>query len=106
MEVGICFADQARQRPLGLTFLAPITKNSVPQVESFIESLLQQRNVYLRERYLQLSPLLNYDMQLERLAYLDRAGVINHQEFKDFRKQLDILFKQRPIPIGFHKSSE
>jgi hypothetical protein len=66
-------------------------------VDSFIISLFNQRNKYLRETYINLNRNISYELQFKNLQWLKRIEVISAEEFDINLKQLDALFASKKI---------
>ena len=100
---GLSFPDKASTQQVRPAFLLPLFASSTPGIEAFVKKVMVSRNKYLLERYTHFTTLIEYDAQLGQLTMLNRAGVLNNQEFLQFREQLTQVFKQDKGIIGFQK---
>jgi len=65
----------------------------------FIKTLITKRDEYLKSKYLNLSPSLDYGTQLENLIALDNLGVISNEKFIEKRQELDEMYKNFPYRL-------
>lgn len=63
-------------------------------VRAFIEEGIKRRNVYLRIKYANPNPHMNYDTQFSNLNILQRENVITLEEYQEKIVLLNSLFNQ------------
>ncbi|WP_264565045.1 hypothetical protein [Flavobacterium sp. N3904] len=73
------------------------------EVNSFIQSLFDTRNKYLRETYSELNRNVSYEKQLNNLQWLKKIEAIKKVEFEKKREELNSLFNFEKNVIGFTK---
>lgn len=73
------------------------------EVNSFIDSLFDARNKYLRETYSELNRNVSYETQLQNLQWLKKIEAIQKVEFEKKREELNSLFNFEKNAIGFIK---
>lgn len=73
------------------------------QTEAFVKSLLEARNAYLRENYLQIDENLDYEQQFYNLRWLRSIAAINKEEFEAKYEELKQTVKPEKKKIGFGK---
>ena len=71
--------------------------------EAFLKSLLEARNVYLRENYLQIDENLDYEQQFYNLRWLRSIEAIDKTEFEAKYEELKQTVKPEKKAIGFGK---
>jgi galactitol-specific phosphotransferase system IIC component len=73
------------------------------EVNSFIQSLFDARNKYLRETYSELNRNVSYEKQLNNLQWLKKIEAIKKVEFEKKSEELNSLFNLEKNVIGFTK---
>ena len=76
---------------------------SPEQTEAFLKSLLEARNAYLRENYLQIDENLDYEQQFYNLRWLRSIAAISKEEFEAKYEELKQTIKPEKKKIGFGK---
>lgn len=71
--------------------------------EAFLKSLLEARNAYLRENYLQIDENLDYEQQFYNLRWLRSIEAIDKAEFEAKYEELKQTVKPEKKAIGFGK---
>lgn len=71
--------------------------------EAFLKSLLEARNAYLRENYLQIDENLDYEQQFYNLRWLRSIEAIDKAEFEAKYEELKQTVKPEKKAIGFSK---
>lgn len=73
------------------------------ETEAFLKSLLEARNAYLRENYLQIDENLDYEQQFYNLRWLRSIDAISKAEFEAKYEELKQTVKPEKRTIGFSK---
>lgn len=73
------------------------------ETEVFLKSLLEARNAYLRENYLQIDENLDYEQQFYNLRWLRSIEAIDKAEFEAKYEELKQTVKPEKKTIGFGK---
>lgn len=71
--------------------------------EAFLKGLLEARNAYLRENYLQIDENLDYEQQFYNLRWLRSIEAIDKAEFEAKYEELKQTVKPEKKAIGFGK---
>ncbi len=71
--------------------------------EAFLKSLMEARNAYLRENYLQIDENLDYEQQFYNLRWLRSIEAIDKAEFEAKYEELKQTVKPEKRAIGFGK---
>ncbi|QSW90401.1 hypothetical protein J0383_06205 [Flavobacterium endoglycinae] len=73
------------------------------EVDKFIETLFQERDNFLREKYANLDPNLNYETQLNDLKWLLNVEAISRKEYDQYYLDLKQLYAPKRGAIGFDR---
>lgn len=72
-------------------------------VEEFIWSLFEQRDNYLKEKYVSLDPNLSYETQVSDLKWLLNVEAISKKDFDAYYQDLKLLYAPKKGIIGFDR---
>lgn len=83
----------------GIEFLAD--KPNKIQVEEFVANLKKERDLFLINRYGQMTKFLSYEQQFNTLIWLNRTEALSKDEYEKKLEELQLLFYQPTAISGF-----